>query len=415
MDRQSTALHGNFPYDRCLISSCLRKLFTTTHKTKVEPAYTISGNIAEVKVEIEKLNHNGQLELSYDYLAAMEASLPRAGFRYVVVYRHNTPVLFAYFQLFTLTSRNFNLEEDKSFVKGILRFFLDLKKAKVLMAGNALRNETPCLSYNSDFLDKEEAAELVASAAEEIADAENATVVMLKNIPVSTRTRKFLAGLGYHTPVPDQVMNMDIDADWKILADYIAALSRKYKTRANKILATGSTLVVRPLPADDLVHHQHTMHRLFKNVADNQSFALALPPNDHFARLKQLYGNEFEVFGFFHGERLIAFYSAFITPSAYEVYYVGFDYKLNTEYNLYFNILFAGLEQAIVLGKQQLKLGRTSFDAKASIGAKAEEITYFLKAANLPSIVGKWFVNYFSSIETSKWKLRNPLKVTQPQ
>jgi hypothetical protein len=106
----------------------------------------------------------------------------------------------------------------------------------------------------------------------------------------------------------------------------------------------------------------------------------------------------------------VAFYTAFLTEDAYELYHVGFDYELNNEYHLYFNILFSGLKRAITLKKSHLKLGRTSFDAKASLGAKPVEIEYFFKPGNIPNVVSKWFANYFSSMEDAKWKLRNPLK-----
>jgi hypothetical protein len=107
---------------------------------------------------------------------------------------------------------------------------------------------------------------------------------------------------------------------------------------------------------------------------------------------------------------MVAFYSAFVTEDDYELYYIGIDYEYNNEHHLYFNILFSGLEQAIVLGKKQLQLGRTSFDAKASLGAKPVELSYFIKIPNIPNVVISWFANYFSSIEDAKWKLRVPLK-----
>ena len=152
------------------------------------------------------------------------------------------------------------------------------------------------------------------------------------------------------------------------------------------------------------------MNRLYKNVVENQPFALTSVGEDHFAKLKALYKDDFEIFGFFADKKLIAFYSAFVTPAAYEIYYVGFDYQLNDQYQLYFNILFSGLERAISLGKGQLKLGRTSFDSKASLGAKPVEISYFIKTMNIPTVAINWFVNYFASMEDGKWKLRNPLK-----
>jgi hypothetical protein len=411
MNRHHTAALPATPaYDNCLISACLKQLFRSASKAETENGYIISRHVSKVKTELELLNKDGLIELSYDYLHAMEQSLPDSAFYYVVVTKKSTPVLFTFFQLHTLTSHNFSLEKKQGFVKGILRFFLDLKKVKVLVAGNALRTETNCCCFDDKVIGRNEAAEIISSIAEKIAADENVTAVILKDIPLAGQAAKWLGGLGYQAPMPDTVMVMDVDPEWSSLNDYLSALSRKYKTRANKALASLDALAVQQLPEHSLIQYQAQMYRLFKNVTGNQQFVLAMPAKDHFARLKKACRDNFEVTGFFLGQKLVAFYSAFISPDAYELYYVGFDYELNSQYQLYFNILFSGLERAILLRKSQLKLGRTSFDAKASLGARPADVTYFAKTAHIPKLASKWFVNYFTTLEDGKWKLRNPLK-----
>ena len=405
----STTLQETISYDDCLISSCLKKMFTRAAKSVSEPSFIIGNKAAEFKKEIELLNKEGVLEISYPYLEAMERSLPDAAFRYVVIYRKNTPVLFGYFQLYVLTSENFDLRQDKSFIKGIVRFFLDLKKATVLMSGNALRTNTAWYCYNETVLNNVEAIEVVASAAEKIADQGCVTAVILKDMSCGAQTKKWLAGMGYTVPLEDLTMAMDIDRKWETLTDYIAALSRKYRTRAHKILAAARDTRVRALSQKEVAMYEPQINGLFENVADNQAFVLARPGHDHFSSMKKVYKDDFEVVGFFRGEELVAFYSAFVTEDAYELYYVGFDYTLNSDYQLYFNILFSGLGRTIALKKKHLKLGRTSFDAKASMGAKPVEMSYFIKIAKVPNVVINWFANYFSSMEDGKWKLRNPL------
>ena len=410
MNRFTTAaLQNPAGYDECLVF-CLKKMFIRSAKDKVEPGFKISDNIGELEEELKYLNDSCPIELSPAYLAAMERSIPGSGFRYAIIYKQNRPVLFTYFQLFTLTSRNFSFENNKGFVKGIFRFFIDLKKIKVLISGNALRTETACYCFDKNALNKEEAAELIASVAEKIADDEKATALVLKDMPVSTHAVKWLEGKDYHTPWEDKVMVMDIDSRWTALQDYVAVLSRKYKTRANKILAAGSRLITKEFTEQDIVTNEKEINLLFKKVVDNQSFFLIQPLHDHFSQLKKVYKNDFTILGFYDGDKLVAFYSAFISENTYELYYAGFDYEHNGEYQLYFNILFTGLEQAILLKKKQLKLGRTSFDAKASMGAKAIGMPYFLKTPNIPDVVINWFANYFSSLEDNKWMQRNPLK-----
>jgi hypothetical protein len=396
-------------YDDCLLSSCLRKLFSGKAKNKAETSFIVSNHVAAVKKELDQLN-GGVTELSYAYLQAMELSVPGPLFYYAVVYKEGLPVLFAWFQLFTLTSRNFRLEKDKGFVKRIIHLFLELKKVSVLMSGNALRNDTPCYCYKDACLGKAEAAELVASIAEKIAADECASALILKDIPFTAHQQQWLADIGFSRPWEDQEMVLDINKDWTSLAHYTDALSRKYKARAKKILESANGLAIKNLSGDDIVANSVVMYQLFKNVTDNQSFLLTRPEANHFALMKDIYQDNFEVIGFYNNDELVAFYSAFITGASYELYYVGLNYEINSQYQLYFNLLFSGLERAITLKKKILKTGRTSFDAKASMGARPAELSYYSKTGNIPNAVTKWFANYFAAMEDGKWKQRNPLK-----
>ena len=406
----TTALRGDTIYDDCRITSCLKKMFAKTRKSTAATTFATGNHIAEFKKELELLRDESVVETSYHYLKAMEASLPETAFRYVVIYKKNAPVLFGYFQLYTLTSENFYADKNKKPLKSIFHFLLDLKKIPVLIAGNALRTETAWYCYDKTVFSNEEAVEVLASAAEKIANEACAAAIIIKDIDCTASFPEGLAETGYEQPMQDVTMVMDIEPQWGSLAGYTAALSRKYKTRANKILASGGGLTIKALTTSDVLLHEQELNGLFKQVTGKQQFTLARPGKDHFSELKKIYEDSFEVFGFFKEDQLAAFYSAFKTDEAYEMYYVGFDYAMNSEYQLYFNILFAGLQRAIALKKKQLKLGRTSFDAKASMGAKAREMNYAIKIAGVPKLVRKWFVRYFSGMEDGKWKLRHPLK-----
>ncbi len=194
------------------------------------------------------------------------------------------------------------------------------------------------------------------------------------------------------------------------MEDYVQALSRKYKSRANKILEAGNVLEKRTLSEVETNKYSSKISGLFRQVARSQSFVLANLADDHFGKMKSLYKDSFEVMGFFYEGEIVAFTSAFISRDTYELYYAGFDYNHNQKLQLYFNLLFSGLERAIKLGKSVLKLGRTSLDAKASLGAHPEELVYYFKAGKIAGVVNNWFANYFSSMEDGKWKLRSPMK-----
>ena len=399
---------GNI-YDDCLISSCLRKLCKQGEKSPRQEL-VVCKHVAEIRTELELVNHENVIELSYAYLAAMERSMPGAGFRYLLIYQNGTPVLFAYFQLITLTSLNFRLEKNTGFVKGIVRFFLGLKKINALFLGNALRNEAQSYCFDATAMTSEEALKIVTSAAEKIAVEDKTVAILLTDTPSSLSVGTWLASLGYRRPFADSVMVLDIDESWKDIQGYTTALSRKYKARANKIIAAGSSITVKKLNLQETLTYEQRIYELFRQVADTQPFVLLQDLPGHFTELKKVYEDNFELFGFFDGSELVAFFSAFVSEGDYDIYYVGFDYIVNGKYQLYFNILFSALARAIALNKKQLKLGRTSFDAKASLGARAEATNYLIKIVGIPSVVTNWFANYFKAMEDAQWKLRNPLK-----
>ncbi len=403
-------INDSCPFDDCLITGFIKGLFAKIHGAKSEYNFTIVRHAALIKDDLASLGADHNKDFSFGYLNAMEAALPEAEFRYVAIHKNNKPLLIAYFQLYTLTSKNFNFDQNKGVGKTLVKFFLDLKKARILVSGNAVRNETAAFIYDKTILSEAIATQGFIAAAEKVAADECPLAVVLRDVPVS----QFLLDRGYQQPWEDEVMNMSIAPNWTYLQDYINDLTRKYKARANKAIEACKPLRVAQLTESQVAEHAGTINELFNSLTRQQSFVLTEPAANYITVLKKLYKNDFEVFGFFEGDKLVAFYSGFVTSDCYEMYYVGFDYTLNSQYQLYFNMLFSGLERAIVLGKTTLKLGRTSFDAKASLGATAAGLNSYIKMVHLSDFVLRRFINYFSSMEDKHWKQRNPLKNAQP-
>lgn len=389
------------------VSVYLKGIFarcTTGHK---DANIVIGSSVKEIETELQAIGAVLPPALTLHYLQAQEQSLPDVGFRYVVMYRHAQPVLFTYFQLYTLTANNFNLHRNTSFVKGIVGFFLNLKKARVLVLGNALRTEDSSYWHDTTQLHLTDALTAIATVAARLATQTDVSATLMPGI--SSHSATHIHKLGYNMPMPDSVMELAIRPQWRTIHDYIGALSRKYRSRAKKVLTAATELTPRLLTEADIHHYATQINDLFAQVIDKQSFVFTRSGAAYIAALKQIHGADFELTGYFRQGQLVAFSSAFVTPTAYELYYVGFDTQLNCECPLYFYMLLAGLERAILLGKQTLKLGRTSFDAKASLGALPRQTDYLIKLRHIPDVAIKWFCCYFASIEDLRWKQRTPL------
>jgi hypothetical protein len=331
----------------------------------------------------------------------------------VIVQKAGKPALFAYFLLLPITSANFRSDPAKSIYKRIAHFFLDLHKVRVLVSGNVLRSDTACVAFDAAALSESDAVKLVGSVGEYLAELYDASAFIAKDLPFTPEIVHWFAGRGYMIPYQDQLMQMQLDPAWRDLDDYVACLGRKYKARARKITESLGTVQVREIPATELPQYAADMDRLFRDLLDRQSFVLTPVGPGYFSGLKDTYGDDFIVKGFFEGDELIAFYTAFVGEGYYEIYYVGFDAVLNDTYNLYFNMLFCGLADAIALEKPILKLGRTCFDAKASLGAHPVSMPYFVKTSGVRQVALNYFSKYFDAMESGQWKLRHPFKAAQ--
>ncbi len=92
------------------------------------------------------------------------------------------------------------------------------------------------------------------------------------------------------------------------------------------------------------------------------------------------------------------------------MFYIGFDYAENARLQLYFNILFFAVEQAISLRAPQLILGRTALEAKARLGCKPRYLQTFLFIRN--PVLRAWVARMqgrFSAGE-GEWEDLHPFK-----
>ena len=337
-----------------------------------------------------------------------EKNLNEVTFQYITLKSNHRIILFAAYQITTLTYKNLKITEKKGLLKKLLSLLLSLKFIRILILGNIIRNNKPYLFYDEDALDKSEALKHIAEISEELAKKTCSSVVIIKDVEITDDKFKTLTSNGYIHPLPDMGMVMTIKDYWKNLDDYITELRRKYAARARKIRNNFTGFDIKNLELKDIEIAQPRLYQLFLEVVNKQGFYLTLPSPTLFAAFKKNSDESFQVEGIFYEDELVGFYSYFITEKELEVFYIGFDPLLNLETSLYFNILFLVLEKAIKLKKEKLILGRTSLDAKASMGAEIIHYPYLIKIKNLPSFAIQWFIEYFTSLENNHWKERNP-------
>lgn len=358
-----------------------------------------------------------------EYLTLLERlHLGQISMRYIVVYRKKQPILAAYFQVNDFTAHVFGdlvaaqISELQSKRLKLFDRYVKKYKDEVIMrlvtCGNNFVSGEHGMVY--DDIKREEAFYLLEKVIEVVSKEEklrgtiSATLVKdfyTRSLP-KTKVLEEAKLIGF-TVEPN--MLVDIPKDLKDVNEYIARFSKKYRNRAKGIFRAGATVVKRDLSEQEVKKHAKQIYKLYNNVFSHAKFKLVKLSEQYFYEMKKTFPELFFVTGYFLDEKLVAFDSGYyLDRGELEAHYIGFDYELNKEYDLYQNILYHFIELAIVSGKTTVNLGRTAAEIKSTVGAKAHDLVCYIKPQNTVSkVILKPFISF---LQPTEWIPRNPFK-----
>lgn len=326
-------------------------------------------------------------------------------FAYLLIRRKSVLLGLAAFQIVEIKSSHFPSSAWKSGFFQHMKEVVFCKPRYLLVCGNVFRNNGPAFYFKN----KENDA-LIFDLMRHF-DRQNPFRFRFFGLWVKEPPSSMNVDSGF-TPVQgDLLMQMSLRPEWETLDDYFASLSKKYLQRARKIRKALEGIDVRTLSEPEVSGYSEELGRLFGQVLDQQAFHLSSLPGTFFVEMKKALGDRFQITGYFKENKLVAFSSHLFCPdNSLEIYYIGLDYEANESHKLYFNLMFDGLESAILERKEILKLGRTGLDAKASLGAEPVPVTHFVRLKRgLATLVFRSALSWYQSQEKPGWKERNPL------
>lgn len=338
-----------------------------------------------------------------------EAELPSVAFSYVLAYREGEPVAAAYFQTLSIRAHHLNAAALKPWQRRAWRAFTAAACPRLLVSGHLFRHDVRALYRRAD-LEPFEAFKVFRDVVEEAARRTHASAVLLKDPPDSMLTYFQQFAPDYLLLRADVSMAMAVQPAWEIFADYEKALKHKYAQRARNVRKAAAGLTIRELSATEVVERKADLYALYRQVTERQPVRLGFLSPELLPMLKKAHADSLRVWGFFEDDRLVAFASAWVRDVAFDMFYIGFDYERNAELQLYFNILFFAIEQAILLRKPELILGRTALEAKARLGCKPTYLQTYLYIRN--PLLRAWVTRMqgrFSAGE-GEWESRHPFK-----
>ena len=355
------------------------------------------------------------LYLSIPYLEALEQTMEgEMDFRYVLFYCEEfQPIGIAYFQMVDLVDNGSKYREAvKKLGKGIGSYIIKEMKVKTIVCGNVFQ----CGRFGYAFSDKvphEQALAAVEHTMERFRRSkekkDKASIILFKDYPPQEyQVADCLLEKRYHMFRMDYNMEMDILSEWTSIDDYLASITSKARTRFKAILKRSDALEVREMKRHEILQHAERIDELFQRVLDKSSFKFGELKSSAYAAWKERLEHQLIFKGFFRDGILLGFNSAFVHSDELDAHYVGIDYDLNEELGLYQRMLIELLNDAIVLKKSKLKLGRTAEQAKSTLGAYPVDMRLYTKHRN--PLANKLIAPVIASVEPSPFEQRNPFK-----
>ncbi len=375
------------------------------------------------KNEWQSITHQQSIFLEIDFLQLLEqceSTLLLS--RYIIVYENKVPCGIIYFQIIDFKAEVFGsilvdkVENIKSTRLNLFEKYLDTHKNETILRLFTCGNNLVSGEYGFLFLPqikKQKQSELVVQVIDVIGKEEKLSgaisAILIKDFETQLQPKTLFDNQKYTQFLVEPNLVVDVPDGIKSIDEYLLLFSKKYRNRAKSILKKGSIITQKYLEANDIKNLQNEMYVLYENIYERAKFKLIKLPKHYFFETKKIFPQHFLVKGFFLNNTLVAFSSSFfLSNTVLEAHYIGLNYELNVEYELYQNILYSMIDCAIVNKKQQVNLGRTAAEIKTTVGAKAQDLICYIKPQNtISKIIQKPFISF---LQPSEWIARNPFK-----
>jgi predicted N-acyltransferase len=204
-------------------------------------------------------------------------------------------------------------------------------------------------------------------------------------------------------------MIFDIPNHWKSEQDYIQALNKKYRDLYKRARKKADSIEKRKMNLEDIIKYENTIYDLYHHVAKNAHFNTFFLARNHFRTFKELLKDNFLLYGYFNGEKLIGFSTIIKNGEVMDTYFLGYDDSVQREKMLYLNMLYDMVAYSINKGFREIIFARTALEIKSSIGAIPQEMYGFAQHSN--PVIDLAFEKIFNYLEPKvEWKERNPFK-----
>jgi hypothetical protein len=316
------------------------------------------------------------------FIAAAEAGMKQScRFWFVVVYDDGRPVACACLTAMTIDLADLADPRLAWIIRRVPGMLSRLRKLKVMMCGlpgspgektlaMASANESPRI------------LPLLDRVICDLAEHDGMDVIAFKEFGQhDLAAMKPMLELGYRC-IPSLPMHL-FKPSFPDFSHYCAALKTRYRQQINrstrKLKNSGVELSVLTDPEEILRVYTPQVHALYHQMVAKAELNLEVLPIDFFRELTSRLSGEVELIAFSKDSTIIAFGWCLHASSTYSMLYAGLDYRLNDQFDLYFNLMYAGLDRALRMGVAKIQIGQSASTFKARLGCYSEPLYVFAK------------------------------------
>jgi predicted N-acyltransferase len=170
------------------------------------------------------------------------------------------------------------------------------------------------------------------------------------------------------------------------LEHFCRALRSRYRSHITRSLRKFAQAGLRvehlAEPERILAVYSGDVHRLYEAVVARARHKLEVLPAEFFRQLVQQLPGEVSLSVIWQDQRIRAFAWGLFHASIYHILFVGIDYSLNAEADLYFSTMLHSLDLGLRKGATDIVVGQTADEFKARLGCYQRPRVLYLKATN---------------------------------
>lgn len=353
-------------------------------------------------------NHN--IMMSAEYFRALQISLPSNMQCFMVgFFKENNLIGGAFFQYLDFIGYEKTVKDKPKW--SIRNFLAKTFIRDVMILGNNMLTGQNGFYFDFSKISAEDVLMLLNKAADTMQHKIRKTSLIVFKDYSEDFVKQFTGSAfkAYFRFSVQPNMKLNIRENWETFEDYINDFSKKYRSRAKAAKKKLQGVEKRELALNSVKTYQPQMNDLYHNVADNASFNTFFLAENHFEKMKENLAENFKVFGYFSGGKLVGFYTLIVNNDDVDTYFLGYDKELQKERQIYLNMLLDMVEFGITRRFKRIVFGRTALEIKSTVGAEPTAIFGLLKHNNF--IINSFMKILFPSISPkTEWVQRKPFK-----